>query len=177
MRRRLRWGRRRPSAGVFVAAALIAGVVLLGACGGGSSSGPPDIHYGRDVCDECHMIISDARFAAAYRLPDGTARKFDDIGDMVSYARRTKELARAERFWVHDYDKRKWIDAERAWYVAGEKASTPMASGLRAYATRARAEREAEQRGVTVLDWAGLLRQPGGSTSTTGAMPGMTPGS
>ena len=46
---------------------------------------PPEIHYGEDVCDACGMLISEAKFAAASVDQDGTAHKFDDIGDLLDY--------------------------------------------------------------------------------------------
>ncbi|MCP3858472.1 MAG: hypothetical protein GY704_02370, partial [Phycisphaeraceae bacterium] len=58
------------------------------------ANGPPEITYTRDICIECNMIISEPRFAAAYRLDDGEAKAFDGIGEMVKHGRRTDDFAR-----------------------------------------------------------------------------------
>ena len=53
---------------------------LSSGCGTAVADGVPGIVEGRSVCDECGMTIDDIRLAAAWRLPDGTSRVFDDIG-------------------------------------------------------------------------------------------------
>lgn len=149
--------------GVRPALALVGTLLFLGAvagaCGGTDPDVPPEISYGRDVCDECGMIISEARFAAAYRRPDGDVRKFDDVGDMVVYGRKTGELSRA-RPWVHDYRTRKWLDARKAWYVASDAVDTPMGRGVVAFAKKSSAEAFAKERRGAVLDWKDLLARP-----------------
>lgn len=154
---------------VALALGLLA-VVSFAGCGGAKHDGPPDISYGRDVCDECHMIISDARFAAAYRLPDGTARKFDDIGDMASYLERTNELTKAKKIWVHDYDTKRWLEAPRASFVIGAASATPMASGLAAFASKGRAARYAAREDESVLSWKDLIARA--KAGTLGGQPG-----
>ena len=49
------------------------------------------------------MIISEARFASAYRLANGTEKVFDDVGEMLKHGHKTGELADAEA-WVHDFE-------------------------------------------------------------------------
>ena len=58
-------------------------LILIAACGSATAGGPPEINYGRDICIECGMIIEDPRFAAAYRLADGSEHKFDDLGGLI----------------------------------------------------------------------------------------------
>lgn len=135
---------------------LVGLVTIVAACGGSEASGPPEISYGRDVCDECHMIISEARFAASYRL-DGETRKFDDIGDMVVYGLRNEELDDASA-WVHDYDTEEWVEAVRATFVRARGLETPMAWGVVAYAEEADAEAFAADVGGEVMGWSELVR-------------------
>ena len=78
-------------------------------------SQPPEILYGEEVCTECGMIISEPRFAAAYYTPEGDARRFDDIGGMLTHhAANQEEVA---QFWVHDYETEEWIVAGEAYFV------------------------------------------------------------
>ncbi len=98
---------------------------------------PPEIRLGEDVCDACGMIISEARFAAAYYTDTGEVRQFDDIGDMCRYQLQNGE--NVARFWVHDYDTEEWIQAENAVFVRGDGLYTPMASGIVAFSNPDRA--------------------------------------
>jgi len=91
-------------------------LLILTACGDDiSTDQPPEIRYGEEACDECHMLIQDKRFAAAYITEDGQPYRFDDIGDMFLHMQTLRpQIASA------------WL--------------TPMGYGLAAFATRERAE-------------------------------------
>lgn len=94
-------------------------------------SQPPEILFGEDICDECNMIISEPRFAAAYFTFDGTARRFDDIGGMfIFHAEHDEDVA---QFWVHDYKLEKWLAAVNAFYVVSDNLQTPMGHGVVAF--------------------------------------------
>ncbi len=133
------------------------------------TSGPPEIAYGRDICVQCGMIISEPRFATAYRLPDGTVEKFDDLGGLLVHGHQTGELDRAT-VWVHDADTEEWVDADAAFYVATATGQTPMGYGIFAFADRKAAERFAAGSGGTVMTWDELVAIPaeriGSSPST-----------
>ena len=110
---------------------LLSGIVL-GACQPAVDlSQPPDIRFGEDICDECNMIISEPRFAAAYFTFEGTARRFDDIGDMLAYnAKHNEDVA---QFWVHDFKSEKSLIAKDAFFVVSEDLHTPMGHGMVAF--------------------------------------------
>jgi len=123
--------------------------LLLVACGGGQSTdAPPEILYGQDVCDACNMIISEEKFAAAYWTAEGEARRFDDLGEMLSYFGSNPEERAAT--WVHDLNTAAWLRAEEAWYVMNAGLTTPMGTGVVAVgdeaAARALAFDQAEAR-------------------------------
>lgn len=138
--------------------ATLALLFALGAAGCGSGSPeakPPEIRYGQDVCDHCGMLISDERFAAGYVTAGGETRRFDDIGDLLAYdAERDEDVA---AYWVHDYDSRAWVRAEDAWFLSAAGVTTPMASGLVAFAERSRADGLAASDGGDVMPWEELL--------------------
>lgn len=118
---------------------------------------PPEIRYGEDACDLCHMIINEARFAAAYVTRQGEARRFDDIGDLVAYhAAHAEEVA---AFWVHDYDTEEWLRAEQAAFVVSDAFHTPMGHGIVAVADAARAQELAASVGGQVVAFSDLLGQ------------------
>jgi copper chaperone NosL len=125
--------------------------MVLAACSSGSGEAqPPEIHYGEDVCDACGMLISEPKFAAAAVEEDGTARKFDDIGDLVAYYAQHAG-AKVKAYFVHDYPSEKWLRAEAAYFVQSPQIQTPMARGIAAYAERAAAEAAAQKYGVPVV--------------------------
>lgn len=136
--------------GLFIAAALLAG------CGAESSlDEPPVILYGQDVCDECNMIINEAKHAAAYVTTAGEARRFDDIGDMLVYHARNREDVHL--FWVHDYNTEEWVHADQATYVLNSGRATPMGWGILAFGDRAGAEAFVAGATGRVVSWAELL--------------------
>lgn len=135
-------------------------IILLAAVLAGCQSEPaldqpPEIVYGEDVCDQCNMIISEPRFAAAYYLPDGTARLFDDIGNMGLYhAQHHEDVA---TFWVHDYDTEEWLDARQAFFVRSDMLRTPMGHGVVAFADRANADALAAEHEAMVMSFEELV--------------------
>ena len=130
-------------------------LLTLTACGGGvAADQPPDIRYGEDPCDECHMLIQDKRFAAAYITEDAQSYRFDDIGDMLLHMQKhSPQIASA---WVHDYDTEEWLRAEEAFYVHASSLHTPMGYGLAAFATRERAEAFANEHEGMVMTFDAL---------------------
>ena len=132
-------------------------LLLATACGNGAGhpDEPPRIRLGEDVCDQCHMIISDERFASAYRTVDGTVRRFDDIGDMATYhAIYMEDVA---NFWVHDFETLDWIKSDMAWFVLSNEVMSPMGHGLAAYDSANRADTAAAVANGQVLRWEQVL--------------------
>lgn len=114
--------------------------LTLSACGPKSTGPqPPEIVYGQDLCDECGMIIDDARFAAATLLADGRALKFDDISDMIMHHMDHPE-DQATAWFVHDYTGGHWIRGETAYFVKSDRLKTPMGGGVAAFENQADAE-------------------------------------
>jgi copper chaperone NosL len=141
--------------GVLLAAVLV--VTFLAACGGPTTAaGPPEIDLGRDVCDQCHMIISEVRYASAYRTSEGETHLFDDPGGMLVHGVASGELADAQ-VWVHDYDTEEWLDAASAWFVHGGDIASPMAFRIAAFASESSALAQGDMHGGTVMRWPGLV--------------------
>lgn len=140
-------------------------MLLLVACSGSKVTPdvPPAIHYGEDMCDHCGMIISDERFAAGVVVETKPQhyehRIFDDIGDMLAYAQEIEASSAIVAYYVHDYQSREWLDARQATYVQGDAASTPMGSGLAAFADQAAATAHAQATQGQVLDFDTLYDQ------------------
>ncbi len=119
---------------------------LLSACASPDAGPrPPEILYGQDVCDECGMIIGEAKYAAATITLDGQAHKFDDAGEMLVYHMEHPE-EQVKAWFVHDYPSEAWIRAETAFYVLSPQIASPMGHGIAAFEQRSAAEAFARDR-------------------------------
>lgn len=117
-----------------------AGALALAACAPQSTEPqPPEIAYGYDICDNCGMLISEARFACASLLTKGGYRKFDDLGCLAVY-HMDHPNEQAAAYFVHDYHSERWTRGESATYVHSTKIASPMGHGLAAFSTREAAE-------------------------------------
>lgn len=134
--------------------------ILLAACGGATAAGPPEINYGRDICIECGMIIEDPRFAATYRLDDGTEKIFDDLGGLIIKGRETGDLESGATVWVSDFDDEVLIESETAFYVPTMGVASPMGHGILAFSEESRALATAEDLGGEVITWETVLELP-----------------
>ncbi len=135
------------------AAAVAAPALWALATRSGDESGPPELAYGRDRCEQCGMILSDPRFAAATRQ-GSTVHRFDDIGCLVRHSGDALASGRARGF-VHDAVVETWIDAPGARYVRSPAIRTPMNYGVAAYAEEASAHQA--HPGAPVLPFDAML--------------------
>jgi copper chaperone NosL len=142
-------------------------LLLLAACGPAVSlDEPPEIRYGEDECDRCRMLISDARYAAAYMTEDGTARRFDDIGGMLAYHAEQQEAVHL--FWVHDAGSQVWVRADEATFVLSPMLQTPMGFGIAAYNSADEADAAVAEGGELLTFDALLARAMAGELDAPG---------
>jgi len=116
----------------------VASMLLLTACFEGEKTGPVDIHWDRDVCELCKMLISDHRFAAEVRGGEKKKiYKFDDIGCAINWLNDQPWAGdEAAEIWVVEVSSTReetvWLNARDARYVKGKL--TPMNYGYSAVA-------------------------------------------
>ncbi len=127
-------GRETPVTG-FVSILLIIGLIMTGC--GFQDNGAPRIRYGEETCDRCRMIISEKRFAAAYRTESGVLRKFDDLGCAVLHPKEQRETV--TQFWGYDYEETDWLEVKQAFLVHSSELLTPMGYGIVALTTAEKA--------------------------------------
>ncbi|MDZ7291215.1 MAG: nitrous oxide reductase accessory protein NosL [candidate division KSB1 bacterium] len=109
---------------------------------GPSEIKPVDI-YPEDMCSHCRMAISDQAFASEIITTSGEVYKFDDLGCMESFKKKSGDLKIAATF-VKDFETKNWLLYERSTIVqTGIK--TPMGSGKLALADSSRAQEILEQ--------------------------------
>jgi copper chaperone NosL len=119
---------------------------------------PVDIRTEMDKCSNCKMGIADARYAAELVDKNGTMRKFDEVGCLVSYIK-TKAPQRDYRAaFAMDYDSKEWLKGENAYFVKSEAIKTPMNAGVVAFKEKARAEAIAGQFKGQVMTFEELLK-------------------
>lgn len=122
-------------------------ILLMMSCkSGGNLDQPPTIRYGEDPCDECFMLINEARFAAAYVTTEGHSKRFDDIGCLLIYHQKHQEDV--AYFWVTDFNTQKWIKARDAFFVKSDSIQTPMGFGIIAVGNEDDAGSIASQDGI-----------------------------
>lgn len=117
----------------------------LPGCGGQASDGPPEVRMDDSVCDQCNMIISDARWATATIVEGprgGEARLFDDFNCQVKYELKHDDLAVLAR-WSHSHVTREWIDTETAMFLTSPEIRSPMGSRTAAFGSAAEAAESA----------------------------------
>jgi len=106
--------------------------VLLAGCWSGSNTGPGEIHWDRQTCEHCQMVISERRHAVQIRKT-GVRRThaFDDLGCALLWLEEQGLLAGSDEepeIWVRAAADGDWIDARTARFETG--LATPMAYGF-----------------------------------------------
>ncbi len=111
-------------------------MLLFLGCQEKSDSGIAKIHWDRDMCARCVMVVSDREHTV--QLKDPKTHKqyvFDDIGCMAIWLKDTNPSYKdSVKIWVNDAKNGKWIDARKAYYTAGN--ITPMSFGYSAYKSK-----------------------------------------
>ena len=112
---------------------ILFGLFLLLGCEKEISSSPHEIHWDRDMCKRCAMMVSDREHAAQIINPkNGKSYPFDDLGCAIIWLNESKVDWKKEAvLWVIDSFNGEWIDAKKALYTSGN--ITPMAYGFKAY--------------------------------------------
>ncbi len=91
------------------------------------------IHWDRDMCERCVMVLSEKNYAVQIENPVTKKKhKFDDIGCVVLWFKETKQdWFDTAKIWVKDEKTQKWINARESLWTYGN--ITPMNYGLAAY--------------------------------------------
>jgi len=103
------------------------------ACEKKESQGPHKVHYDRDMCSECKMVISDRNYAAQIvNTQKNKAYHFDDIGCAFIWMNENKPTwIKNAKIYVADLESGKFINAANAFWTSGH--TTPMDFGYAAH--------------------------------------------
>jgi nitrous oxide reductase accessory protein NosL len=101
-----------------------------------SKTAVTEVHWDRDMCARCVMVVSDRHNTTQVRNPqNGKTYMFDDIGCMVLWFRDHNQSWKDQaKIWITDVKTGKWIDAREAFYDT--ENITPMAYGFSAHEKR-----------------------------------------
>jgi len=101
-----------------------------------ADTGVHPVHYDRDMCARCAMVVSDRKNSVQMVDPKTSkSYMFDDIGCMILWVKQEHpELKDRTAVWVTAVNSGKWIDAKTAFYTTGNV--TPMAFGFSAYESK-----------------------------------------
>jgi len=108
-------------------------LITLTACEERSKTAVTKVHWDRDMCARCVMVVSDRANTIQVRNPkNGKTYMFDDIGCMVLWFKDEKIKWKNEAvIWITDVQSKEWIDARKALYTT--ENITPMAYGFSAH--------------------------------------------
>lgn len=107
-----------------------------------------EVHWDRDMCSRCKMVISDRNQTAQVINPKtGRVHYFDDIGCTILWFKDENITWKDEAvIWINDIKTAKWIDARTAHYDTMN--ITPMAYGFGAHE-----KKEAIKLGLEIIDF------------------------
>ena len=123
-------------------------------CDNRAKSTIAQVHWDRDMCANCVMVISDRNHAVQVQNPQ-TKKKymFDDIGCMAVWFKDQKITWKDQAvIWITDVDSGKWINARTSFYDT--KNRTPMGYGFSAHISK-----DAIKKGHEVIDYKEVLKR------------------
>ncbi len=118
------------------------------ACEKKISTNPQEIHWDRDMCSRCVMVVSDRNQTVQIVNPqNGKVYVFDDIGCAILWFQEQNIKWQDDAIiWINDIKSSKWIDARKAFFDTMN--ITPMAYGFGAHENK-----EDIQAGLEIIDF------------------------
>jgi nitrous oxide reductase accessory protein NosL len=110
--------------------------IILTGCEERSKTAVTKVHWDRDMCARCGMVVSDRKNTTQLKDPkSGKTYMFDDIGCTILWFKDENISWKDQaKIWITDVDTGKWIDARSAFYDT--ENITPMAYGFSAHKTK-----------------------------------------
>ncbi len=98
-----------------------------------NSNGMSKVHWDRDICERCKMIVSERKFAVQIINPETKqSYMFDDLGcAVVWFIEKDLTWFNEARIFITDATTGEWVNAREAVYI--DDTMTPMNYGLSAY--------------------------------------------
>lgn len=124
------------------------------ACEQETQKGVSTVHWDRDMCSRCVMVVSDRKNTVQMRNPDTQKTyMFDDIGCLALWFEEEKPSWEDRAIvWITDVDSGEFIDAKVAFYDTNNV--TPMAYGFSAHKTK-----EAIKEGEEIVSYDEVIKR------------------
>jgi len=108
-------------------------ISLFTGCDKQVKTGLHEVHWDRDMCERCKMVVSDRKNAGQVIDPKtGKSYMFDDLGCLVLWFKDENiDWENKAIIYITDIKTGKFIDARKAWYSDTEQ--TPMGYGFGGY--------------------------------------------
>jgi hypothetical protein len=137
----------------FLLSFLVLGSLFSG-CERKSVSDVAEVHWDRDMCARCVMVVSDRKNTVQVREPQsGKIYMFDDIGCMALWFEDEKIAWKdGAIIWITDLSTGEWINARTAFYDT--QNITPMAYGFSAHKTK-----ESIKEGEEIVDFNEVVKR------------------
>ncbi|UCN00096.1 nitrous oxide reductase accessory protein NosL [Sulfurimonas sp. SWIR-19] len=138
----------------FLSVTLLLSLLSITGCEKKSSLKAHEVHFDRDMCARCAMVVSDRKNTVQVINPsNGKYYPFDDIGCMVLWFH-DEQIPWKDKavIWVTDAKTGKWINARTAYYDT--ENITPMAYGFSAHASKNAIAKDQE-----IIDFNEVLRR------------------
>jgi len=122
--------------------------ISLSGCKERSKTDVAEVHWDRDMCARCVMVVSDRKNTTQVRDPKtGKAYMFDDIGCTILWFKDEKIAWKDQAIiWITDSNTGEWINARTAFYDT--QNITPMAYGFSAHKSK-----ESVKKGQEIVDF------------------------
>jgi len=129
-------------------------LLTITSCKERSKTDVAKVHWDRDMCARCVMVVSDRKNTTQVRDPrNGKKYMFDDIGCTILWFKDEKiEWSNQAVIWITDLTTGEWIDARTAFYDT--ENITPMAYGFSAHKTK-----ETIKKGQEIIDFKELSKR------------------
>ena len=133
---------------------LLFSLFTFSGCEKESNTNVRSVHYDRDMCARCAMVVSDRHNTTQVINPQtNKVYMFDDIGCMVLWFDEEHiDWADKAVIWITDVDTGEWIDARKAFYDT--ENITPMAYGFSAHKSK-----DAIKEGQEIIDYNEVVKR------------------
>jgi len=118
------------------------------------TKGASKIHWDRDMCARCVMVVSDRKNTVQLKDPNTHKQYvFDDIGCTILWFKDEKIPWRdTVKIWINDIDTGEWIDARTAFWDTSN--ITPMAYGFSAHKDKTKIKK-----GEEIIDFNEVIKR------------------
>ena len=143
---------------LFLLSALFLTLSFSG-CEKKSPTAVSEVHWDRDMCARCVMVVSDRMNTVQVKNPDtGKKYMFDDIGCTILWFKE-ENITWQDRavIWITDHSTGEWIDARTAFYNTHNV--TPMAYGFCAHATKESIKNSEKTVDEEIVDYDEVVRR------------------